>query len=224
MSRARAATARISGRTTPGSDLPVILSTKPCGMTSRPPEHHRRPRRGLRVALQFLEPLLQPALQGVRPPTAQLARVEARAGLAGPLFKRELRGALVPVRDLLGEAVLHGRLGLVDQREPGRADFREMLRDERRRRRTPAPPAPDLERKLEPGGRARPATATPPRGSVALSVDMCWTEWCGYRNSVVRECGAPIVRATRRSAGGLRVPRQACSQAKVGGSPTRCSP
>ena len=84
-------------------------------------EHHRRPRRDLRVALLLLEPLLQPALQGVRPP-ARLARVEARAGLAGPFFERELRGAVVPVRDLLGEAVLHGRRG--------------------RRRRTPAPPAP----------------------------------------------------------------------------------
>ena len=35
-----------------------------------------------------------------------------------------------PQRDLLGGAVLHGRLGLVDQREPGSADFREMLRDD----------------------------------------------------------------------------------------------
>ena len=54
----------------------------------------------LRVPLQLFQPLPQPALQGVRPP-AHLARVEARTGLAGPpLFERELRGAVVPVRDL----------------------------------------------------------------------------------------------------------------------------
>ena len=66
----------------------------------------------------------------VSAPPARLARVEARAGLAGLLFERELRGTVVPVRDLLGEAVLHGRFGLVDQREPGRTDFREMFRDD----------------------------------------------------------------------------------------------
>ena len=36
----------------------------------------------------------------------------------------------LPEPDLLGEAVLHGRLGLVDQREPSRTDFREMFRDD----------------------------------------------------------------------------------------------
>ena len=146
MARARAAASWVSsGRTSLRAGRPAILSTRPRGTTSRPPSTTGG-RRYLRVALQFLEPLLQPALQGVRPP-ARLARVEARAGLAGPLFERELRGAVVPVRDLLGETVLHGRFGLVDQREPGRADFREMFRDDvgdgvrlRRLLQTPANP------------------------------------------------------------------------------------
>ena len=46
------------------------------------------------------------------------------------LDEPQLAGRRIPVRDLLGEAVLHGRLGLVDQREPGRTDFREMFRDD----------------------------------------------------------------------------------------------
>ena len=37
---------------------------------------------------------------------------------------------MVPVRNLLGEAVLHGRFGLLDQGESGGTDLRQMFRDD----------------------------------------------------------------------------------------------
>ena len=49
-------------------------------------------------------------------------------GLPGLLLELELCGAVVPVRDFLGEPILHRRLGLGDQRELRPSDVRQMLR------------------------------------------------------------------------------------------------
>ena len=93
----------------------------------QPAEHHRRQRRDLGFELQVLQPLLEPALEVIGP-LARLGRVELGVGLAGPLLKLELLGAVVPVGDLLGQPVLHRDFGLGDELEFGVPHLLEMFR------------------------------------------------------------------------------------------------
>ena len=93
------------------------------------PEHHRRQRRDPRLEPQLIEPFVQPRLQGVGA-LSGFARVEPGAGPASLLLRLELLGPVIPVGDLLGEAVLHGGLGLRDQHQPGIAHLGQMLRDD----------------------------------------------------------------------------------------------
>ena len=75
---------------------------------------HRRERRDLALQAELLDALLEPRLQAVGAP-AGFVGVQPGIGLAGLLLELELLGAVVPVADLLGQAILDGRLGLVDQ-------------------------------------------------------------------------------------------------------------
>ncbi len=128
MARARAALACVST----GADGAAGCLTRhgrdqARGHHQQPAEHHRRQRRDLGFELQLLQPLLQAALEIVGP-LAGLARVELGVGLAGLLLELELLGAVVPVGDLLGQPVLHRRLGLGDELELAVPHLLEVLR------------------------------------------------------------------------------------------------
>jgi hypothetical protein len=56
-----------------------------------------------------------------------LLRVQPCTGLARPLLELELLGAVVPVGDLLGEAVLHRGAGLLDPLEPAAAHLGDVV-------------------------------------------------------------------------------------------------
>ena len=60
--------------------------------------------------------------------TVCLLRVEAGVGPASLLLQLEFLGAVVPVADLLGEAILHRRSGLVDPPQTSPTDLLEVLR------------------------------------------------------------------------------------------------
>ena len=127
MARARAALACVStGAVGAGGGRPVIARDQAQRHDQQPAEHDGRQRRDLRFELQLLQALLQPRLQVVGA-LAGLAGVEPGVGLAGLLLELELLGAVVPVGDLLGEPVLHRRLGLLDQRELAAAHLGEVL-------------------------------------------------------------------------------------------------
>ena len=115
-----------AGLAAAGAGCPVIAARRPSGHDDEPAEDHRRQGRDLRLAVQLREALLEPGLEVVGA-AARLLRVEPRAGLAGLLLKLELLGAVVPVGDLLGEAVLHGGAGLVDPAEAPAAHLRDVL-------------------------------------------------------------------------------------------------
>ena len=70
---------------------------------------------------------MQPPLQEVGP-LARLAGVEPGVGPAGLLLQLEFFRAVVPVADLLGEAVLDRRLGLGDEIELGAAHLGQVFR------------------------------------------------------------------------------------------------
>ena len=106
---------------------PVMAAIRPAGTTSSPPSTTGGRGEIWRFELQFLHALLQPRLQIVGP-LAGLARVEPGVGLAGLLLELELLGAVVPVGDLLGQPVLHRRLGLGDELELAVAHLLEVLR------------------------------------------------------------------------------------------------
>ena len=87
----------------------------------------------MRFELQFLQPLVQPRLQVIGT-LSGFPRVEFGIGLACLLLQFELLGAMIPVGDLLGQALLHGRFGLGNERDPAVPDFLEMLRHDVRHR------------------------------------------------------------------------------------------
>ena len=129
MSRARAADAWVSiAVLVPSASRPGDHVEEPLRRHQQSTEHHRRQRRDPRLELQLLKPLVQPRLQVVGA-LSGLARIEPGAGLAGLFLGLELLGPVIPVGDLLGEAVLHGGFGLRDQRQPGVPHFGQMLRD-----------------------------------------------------------------------------------------------
>ena len=121
-------------------------------------EDHRRQRRDLGFELQLLQALLQPRLEVVGA-LAGLARVEPGVGLAGLLLELELLGAVIPVGDLLGQPVLHRRLGLGDQLELARPAPPRGAPARRGRPRGPAPSAPARGRSR----RTRAGRGSPPR-------------------------------------------------------------
>ena len=107
---------RVGGRVAAAAAAcPVIAASSPTGTTSRPPSTTGGSGEIWRFELQLLQPLLQPRLQAVGA-LAGLARVEPGVRLARLLLELELLGAVIPVGDLLGQPVLHRRLGLGDQR------------------------------------------------------------------------------------------------------------
>ena len=70
---------------------------------------------------------MQPALQYVGA-LAGFVGIEPGVRPAGLLLQLQLFGAVVPVSDLLGQPVLHGRFGFADQFELGFAYVRQVLR------------------------------------------------------------------------------------------------
>jgi hypothetical protein len=81
----------------------------------------------LGLKLQVFQSLLQPPLQDIGP-LARLAGVEPGVGFAGRLLELQLLGTVVPVSDLLGEAILDRRLGLGDEVQLAAFDLGKVLR------------------------------------------------------------------------------------------------
>lgn len=92
-------------------------------------EHHRGQWRNLCLELELFQALLQPGLEVVRPLT-RFTGIEPGAGPAGLLLELELLGTVIPVGDLLREAILDGGLGLGDQRQLRVSNFLQMLRND----------------------------------------------------------------------------------------------
>ena len=105
--------------------VPVIAAIRPVGTTSSPPittggsgEIWRSSR---------APPAASGDGPGGRRRACVLVGVEPGVRPSGLLLKLQLLGAVVPVVDLLRQAVLDRGLGLVDQRDRAAADLREML-------------------------------------------------------------------------------------------------
>ena len=125
--RARAADSWVSRTWFGGAGVsPGMVASRPCGTTNTAAEHYRGQRRKLSFELEFSQSLLEAGLQHVGTP-ARLARVELGAGAAGLFLVAELRGAVVPVGDLLSQPILDRGLGPGDQLQPRRADLLQMV-------------------------------------------------------------------------------------------------
>lgn len=74
-------------------------------------QHYWRQWGDLRFELQLCQALFQACLQSVGA-LARFARVQPGIGTAGLLVQLEFLGAVIPVDDLLGQAVFDGRFGL----------------------------------------------------------------------------------------------------------------
>ena len=93
------------------------LGNESCGHDNEATEHHRRQRRNLSFKIKLLHALLEPSLQVVRA-LARFLRVEARVGFAGLLLQLQFLGAMIPVTDFFGEAILDRSACLFDPGAP----------------------------------------------------------------------------------------------------------
>ena len=92
-------------------------------------QYHRRQRGDLAFEFELLHSLLEPTLKVVSSAPGFL-RIEPGVGFAGLLLKFEFLGAVIPVVDLFGQAVLDRGAGLVDPFETPAADLLQMLGDD----------------------------------------------------------------------------------------------
>ena len=76
---------------------------------------------------ELFEAALQPRVELVCPP-AGFPRVQAGVRLAGPFILLKYRRPVVPVIDLLSQAILHRGICLLDQRKPMCAHLAQVLR------------------------------------------------------------------------------------------------
>ena len=128
-----------------GRGCGLRLAAKPSqqshGNDHRPAENDRRQCREFSLLLKLGKPLLKSAGQFVGPLPGQPG-IELRVGPAGQFLVLELGGPVVPVVDFLGEAVLHGGLGLFDQSLPCACAPRPGVAEQDESRHAPSPAFP----------------------------------------------------------------------------------
>jgi hypothetical protein len=112
--RARAADACVS-REAATAGRPGDRIQEPDGYHQQAPEYHRGKGRNLALQTQLLKSLFQPSLECIRS-LACFARIQLRIGLSSPFLKPQFLGSVIPIVDLLRQAILHRGLSLLDAR------------------------------------------------------------------------------------------------------------